>query len=449
MSIEFVKANRLYFYVTGVVDTTYILDFETLMEEHLYCNKLAEYLKKHSAELKWISEGASTVVAGSVTNYAPPKVSSFLSVDPSGLIDELHFEVSSKDCDSIRCEIEEARIHFYLFSSAVLEFKVRVPEEHWRDIEALSCIRYFLQRSSDPSKEFKRSLETIFGPSVARAKHELDKALKVTEPPLLESTVLDFTKIEDSVETQLLWSHATLIAIMPEDFDPCSKHYQDILLDVNPTGIHNFAIRQNLFAFVESGNSLICIPDVPDSRGRSPEQVAQEDWAYWVAVSQYTWKTVWDLDRGLYAILNLVTSHLARKRTESYGDVYAVNALINKLTLLLDTHKPRNMTSTYYSIDFLEKINKSWRTDEMTEAACGKMESLKDLIGQLDEIQATRREKRIEMFLSLLGVFTLGSMVLDFIGALAAGATLNDPTILFLAIGIPSVFVLIAYMLLR
>jgi hypothetical protein len=442
-------AERLYFYVTGVIDTTYILDFDTLLEEHEYCEKLTVYLTKNTQELDWRSEGATTVVAGSVDNYAPPRVSSFLSVDPSNLIDNRSFIVDLSECGEIRCEIEEMRIHFYLFSCAVLDFKVRVPEEYWDNIDALKCIRFCLQRSSVSGEQAHRCLEEIFEDAIQQAKVELNAGLAVTDPPLLDAPVLDFTRLEDSVDTQLMWTHATLIAVMPKDFSPDSKHYQDVLLDVNPTGIHNFAVRQNLFAFVESGDSLICIPDIPDERGRSPEQIAQEDWAYWIAISQYTWKTAWDLDRGLYAILNIVTSHLGKKRTESYGDVYAVNSLVNNLTLLLDTHKPRNMTSTYYSIAFIEKINESWRTDEMTEAAFSKMEALKDLIGQLDEIEAARRNKRIEMFLSLLGVFTLGSMVLDFIGALAAGATLSDPIILFLAIGIPSVFVMIAYFLLK
>ncbi|MEJ2252489.1 MAG: hypothetical protein P8Y97_22870, partial [Candidatus Lokiarchaeota archaeon] len=103
----------------------------------------------------------------------------------------------------------------------------------------------------------------------------------------------------------------------------------------------------------------------------------------------------------------------------------------------------------YYSIYFLEQISKAWRTSEILDAAEVKMSMLRDLISQLDEIEEARRSKRVELFLSLLGVFTLGSLVLDFIGALSFGGLVPDIFKLLLAMGIPIIFSIVAYRLLK
>jgi hypothetical protein len=236
---------------------------------------------------------------------------------------------------------------------------------------------------------------------------------------------------------------------MPEGFDPESQHYQNTLLGTSIEGVRNFSVIPNIFAFIESGDSLICIADVPETRNRTPEAVAFEDWVNWIGISQYTWKVAWELDRGLYIILNLVTSHLKHKRTEEYRDVYAVNALINHLKLFLDTHNPRNMTTTYYTIHFLEKISEEWRTGELLTSANEKMESLRELIAQLDEIEQSRRDRRTEMFLTFIGVFAFGSLILDFIGAMSFASEMSDFILAALTFGIPTIFLVVAYYLLR
>ncbi|MGY5881490.1 MAG: hypothetical protein RTV31_14660 [Candidatus Thorarchaeota archaeon] len=439
--------KRLYYYVTGVINTGYVLDFETIEQQDQYCQMLYDYIASNSKGMDWNSEGACTVIAGAVDNYSPPKVSSFISIDPTNQMDDVVVSIPINDSKTVDLRFEQIRIHFYLFNCAILHFVVKVPEEYWNDLEVLSRIRFFLQRHRNP--EFETDLEEMFSPAVGKALSEFEKAVEAVEPPILKTPFLDFVDIGEQLGTQMLWTHASLVAVMPEDYDTNSEHFQKTLLDTSPGGIQNFAVRSGIFAFVESGDSLICVPDKCDDRGRTPEEIAYEDWIYWLSISHYIWKTAYDLDNGLFVILNLVTSHLKHKRTELYTDVYAVNALVNSITLLLDTYKPRNMTQTYYCMAFLEKINENWRTDEMIEASYEKMQILRELIGQLDEIEASRRERRIEKFLTFLGVFALGSLVLDIIGALSFASSISDPVIFALATGIPAVFVVIAYYLLK
>ncbi|MFW9787822.1 MAG: hypothetical protein ACFFE2_09875 [Candidatus Thorarchaeota archaeon] len=440
-------AKRLYYYLTGVFNTGHVFDFETIEQQNRICQMLYDFLAENSKGLTWNFEGASTVIAGAVDNYSPPKVSSFLSIDPTNLIDDITVSIPIGESETVKLTFEQIRIHFFLFNCGLLQCVVKVPEEYWKNLEVLSRIRFFLQRHRNP--EFETDIEELFSPAIKRVTAEFERAVEVVKPPLLSTPFLDFVDVGEQLGTSILWTHATLVAIMKEEYDPESQHYQKTLLDTSSGGIQNFAVRSNIFAFVESGDSLICVPDKTDDRGRTPDEIAYEDWVYWLSISQYIWKTAYDLDNGLYVILNLVTSHLKHKRTKMYRDVYAVNALVNSITLLLDTYKPRNMTGTYYCMAFLEKINENWRTDEMIEASYEKMNSLRELIGQLDEIETSRREHRIEMFLTFLGVFALGSLVLDIIGALSFGPLIPDMTILLLAFGIPIIFLVIAYQLLK
>jgi hypothetical protein len=343
----------------------------------------------------------------------------------------------------------ELTFHMYEFNCALLSFTLTIPKELWQDIPRLSRVRYFLQRYAAEEEVFGTNLSQVMAPIVEEIREEFVKAAEAVAPPYLKTPFVDFASLSGHDEISIQWTHPTLVAVMPEGYDPEATHYQDTLLDVSPGGIQNFALQPGIFTFVEAGDSLVCIPDKKDDRKRAPEEIALEDWIYWLLMSQYAWKTAWELDRGLYILLNMVTSHLKHKRTERFRDVYAVNALINTIDLLMDTLQPRNMTSTYYSIAFLEKVNENWKTDEMSEAANRKMEALRQLIGQLDEIEQARRDLRLEMFLTFVGVFALGSLVLDFLGALSFASQIPDIAIMLLGIGIPSSFLLIAYHLLR
>lgn len=446
---ELPKAENLYFYGTGVFSPDYIFDFDTIAEEKRYRKLILKYLKENFPTFEWTAEGEGVLASGAVDNYSPPKVGSFLSVNITNKLESKNFNIKINDEKYLDCYIDGIRIDIYHFNCAILHFSLFIPEESWQDLEVLKRVRFFVQKHSHPLEEFGIDMESIFAPIISELLDIFKSLIIKIKPPILKTPFMDFTQLSEEISTKLFWTHSTIVAAMPEGFDPESHHFQEVLLNVNPAGIHNYSILPNIFAYVESGDSLICLPNIPDIRSRPPNIIANEDWIQWIAIHHYTWKTVWELDRGFYILLNVVTSHLKHKRTEKYRDVYAVNALINHIILVLDTHKPRNVTSTYYSMHFIEKISDAWRTGNILEAAKSKMEILRDLISQLDEIESSRRSKRVELFLTLLGVFTLGSMVLDFLGAMSFSNSIPDWVSLLLGISIPFGFSLIAYKLLK
>ncbi|MFX1556423.1 MAG: class I SAM-dependent methyltransferase [Promethearchaeota archaeon] len=446
---ELPKAEDLYFYGTGIYSPDYIFDFNTIAEEKKFRNLIFDYLNENFPKYNWNIKGEGVLASGTVDNYSPPKVGCFLSVNINQALLSKKFNIRINDKKYLDCHIDDAFIDIYHFNCAILHFILYIPNESWQDKEVLKRVRFFVQKHQHPIEEFGIDMESIFAPIITELNSIFTKVVKEIKPPVLKTPFLDFTQLSEEVPTKLFWTHSTIVAAMLEGFDPNTNHFQEILLNVNPKGIYNYSILPNIFAYVESGDSLICIPNVPDIRNRSPKVIIKEDWISWIAIQHYTWKTVWELDRGFYILLNVVTSHLKHKRAEQYRDVYAVNALINHIYLVLDTHKPRNVTSTYYSMDFIEKIRDAWRTDNILEAAISKMETLRDLISQLDEIENARRSKRLELFLTLLGVFTLGSLVLDFLGAMSFSDQVPYWISLFLGISIPFGFSLIAYKLLK
>ena len=446
-SKELPKADELYFYGTGVFSPDFIFDFDTIADEKKYRKKILDYLNTNYPKFEWAAKSEGLLASGSVDNYSPPKVGSFLSVNLTKYIPSKEINLRIDEKRYINCWIDDIYIDIYRFNCAIIHFMVYIPEETWQDLEIIKRLRFFIQKHKHPLKEFGIDLESIFAITISELNLIFKKVIKDVKPPILKTPFLDFTSLSEEIKTKLFWTHCTIVAIMPKGFDVVSHHFQDALLNLNPKGIYNYSITPNIFAYVESGDSLICLLNEADIQNRSPKTIVNEDWIPWIAIHHYTWKTVWELDRGFYLLLNVVTSHLKYKRAEQYRDVYAVNALINHLTLVLDTHKSRNLTSTYYSMYFIEQISEAWRTNEILEAALSKMEVLKDLIGQLDEIEAARRSRRLELFLTLIGIFALGSLVLDFLGAISF--KFPDWLTLLLGLGIPFGFSIIAYRLLK
>jgi ubiquinone/menaquinone biosynthesis C-methylase UbiE len=447
ISRDLPKPDELYFYGTGVFSPDFIFDFDTIADEKKYRKLILDYLKKDYPKFEWSAEGEGLLASGAVDNYSPPKVGCFLSVNLTNYVHSKEFNIRIDEEKYLNCWIDGIRIDIYRFNCAILHFMVYIPEEEWQDKEVIRRMRFFIQRHQHSLEEFGIDFESIFAITISELNLIFKKVIKDVKPPILKTPFLDFTSLSEEIKTKLFWTHCTIVAVMPKDFDINSNHFQGVLLNLNPKGIYNYSIFPNIFAYVESGDSLICLHNVVDIQNRTPKTIVNEDWIPWIAIHHYTWKTVWELDRGFYILLNVVTSHLKYKRTQQYRDVYAVNALINHINLVLDTHKSRNLTSTYYSMYFIEQISEAWRTGEILEAALSKMEVLKDLISQLDEIEASRRSKRVELFLTLLGVFTLGSLVLDFLGAISFN--FPDWLTLSLGIGIPFLFSIVAYRILK
>jgi hypothetical protein len=438
----------LYFYVTGAFSTDFIFDFETIAVENEHKLKIYKYISENYHKLQVLRPSAS-LVSGMVDNFSSPKVSSFLSLNITDTFPSNEILVKINEETTVICEMQDIFVDIYNFNCGILRFILKIPQEYKSNMEILKKIRFFIQRHENP--EFKVDMEDTFSKKIEEIKKTLKEAVENVDAPLLKTPFLDFTDINEEIKTQLFWSHATLVVLTERNYNPeeISKRFHQVLLNNNPDGIKNFSLSPNIFAFVESGDSLICLSDVKDELGRDIKDIIFEDWIQWIAIHHYTWKLSWELDRGFFIILNLVVSHLKNKRTSKYKDVNAVSALINHIRLIIDTHKPRNMTSTYYSIYFMEQISKSWRTDEILEGAQEKMDRLRDLIKQLDELETERRSRRVDLFLNLIGIFALGSLVLDFIQSLDATETLSDTIIFSLALGVPVIFAIFMYLLLK
>jgi hypothetical protein len=440
---------RLYFQGNAVFDTGFIFDFETQRREAHHVGQMLDHLHDSHPNFQWSGEGVSFEIGGSVDNFSPPKVRGMVSVDVSEAIERKVFPLRIDDHHTIECRISNVRADIYLFNVGVMQFRIDVPAETWTDLDTLRRVRKFIQQHNHPPEDFGLNVESLLGPSVGQIRRALTEAAHATRAPLLDTPYLNFMMVLGGFETEIRWTHATLVALMPEPFDPNGEHFKPVLLNVNPDGIQNFASREDHFAFVESGDSLVCLPAV-EAGGRSPEQIAYEDWVQWIALHQYTWKMAWELDRGMYAVLNAVTSELKNKRASGlYRDVHALTALLNYIWLLLDTHVPHNMTLVYHSIHFLRRISQSWLTDVILQGAHEKMATLRELIAQLDEMEQIRRARALEFFLTIVGVFSLGSLVLDFLGAMSFAAGLTDLQVGGVVVGILAVFMALAYRLSR
>jgi hypothetical protein len=440
------RAQQVYFLGNAVFDTGFIFEFATQWREAQTVERMLGFLRGKYPDLAWSGRGASYQLGGSVDNYtAPPKVGSVVSADVSETFSPRSFALRLPGGRSIDCRLSDIRANFYLFNAGVLRFRLDVPADTWNDAETLRQVRTFIQKHDHPVDRFGLSLESLFGPTIRRARAAFAEAVQASNAPLLDTPFLEYMMVLGGFETELRWAHSTLVALMPQPFDPASEHFQSTLLNVDPAGIRNFASRESHFAFVESGDSLVCVPAV-EVDGRSPEQIADEDWVQWIAIHQYTWKIAWELDRGMYGVLHAATAELKQPRAKSpYRDVPALNALLNYIWLLLDTHEPHNMTLVYHDIEFLRHINRSWLTGDLLKAAREKMAALRDLIEQLDDLEEHRRARALEFFLTIVGVFSLGSLALDYLGAMSFGKSMTDLELTGVMVGVLAVFMALAY----
>ena len=103
------------------------------------------------------------------------------------------------------------------------------------------------------------------------------------------------------------------------------------------------------------------------------------------------------------------------------------------------------MTLVYHDVHFLRRISESWLTDHILKAAHEKMAALRDLPEQLDELEVNRHARRLEFFLMIVAVFSLGNLVLDLLGATSFGDGLGDVEVIGIVVGILALFMPMAY----
>lgn len=439
------EPKELYFYGFVIFDSGNIFDFSNVAEEVQFANEMVQSLQASAPEFEWFCEGVSFTQSSTIEMYSPPNISSFLGAKCDNYPLQKKIDLIINDALTVPLIIDEMTSYFYIFNTGVIRYRLRVPEAYWQDLTVLRAVRQFMV---SPVAHMPITISQVFNPLVKKLRHALQLAVEKSQPPQFQTPFFDFISLMGSSD-EARWTHSTCVAIMPADFRPESSHFKPVLLDVDPQGIRNFAQFENHFAFVEAADSLICVPD-KIINGKDAKTQVWENWVRYIRLHQYTWKMAWELERGLYAILNQVTHNLKHKQIQhSAGDSFELNALLNYVRLTLDAHKPRNVSSTYHTIHFLEGIATTWKTNEIIADMNDKMADLKEIVQQLDQLASGLRAKSMERFLIFVGVFGLGSLALDYMKSMSFGTALGDFSMTFFMVFLIVTFSYIGFRLMK
>lgn len=430
----------LYFHVSGVMPSGFILQFSGQQDETEYAQRLADYLQRRKPAFNWNMGGAVHQITTLVDNFSPARIDSFLFAQPAHA-EQAHenVDVYMRDGRCIPVHLELMVVSFYTFNSAVFHGKATIPKEYWGDIEVLRRVRYFLQKNNATIDGYNTDLEAIYAGMFRQIQAAVLEAVEAIKPPVVKSQFLDLTTIDSTTEYAISWSHATLMLLSTkQSIKQMVEGYGPVLIRNIPGGLRNYSISDNEYVYVESGNSIVI---KPMNFGDDIEQVQQHlfaDWLFWIGTEHYTWKVVWELDRILYVVLTTVTSHLRQKLDSPYQDIYELNGLLNYIQLLLDVLTPRNLTSNFSKIHFLEQVHIAWQTNDMRAAAEKKMEQLALVVGQLNEIKSKRQSKRLELLLTGLSIISLGTLISNLLRLSSSTANWPDWALFTLAIGLPA-----------
>lgn len=433
--------DSLYFHVSGPMPTNLILQFDGQQDEEHFAGLMAEFLQERKPSFSWFKGGAVHILTTLVDNFAPARIDSFLFARPASA-EEAHrdVEIFMPDGRCIRIHLELMVVSYYTFNAAIFHIKATIPREFWHDKAILKHVRRFLQLINARSEGYNTDLEQVYGDIFARMNKAVNEAIDKLKPPVMKSHFLDLNLVHSSTEFTLGWSHATLILLT-------SRHttqeavdiYKDVLIGNAPGGLRDYTLTEDEFVYVESGDSIVVKPVFPEDNLKEVEQRLYADWLFWLGTEHYTWKVVWEIDRVLYVVLTTVTSHLRQKLDSPYQDIYELNGLLNYIRLLLDVLSPRNLTSNYRKIHFLEEVNMAWQTNDMRTAAEKKMDQLAVVVEQLNEIKAKRQRKRLEIILTGLSVISLGTLISNLMRLGTFTANWTDWQLLAVALGLPAV----------
>ncbi len=438
--------DSLYFHVSGILPTNFILQFAGQADEEKHSQLLAAYLQERKPTFNWFQGGSVHVMTTLVDNFSPARIDSFLFARPADHDQtHKHTEILMPDGRCIPLHLELLVVSYYTFNSAVFHIKARIPADYWQDEPVLKRVRFFLQKTNATIDGYKTDLETLYGGTFNRLNNAVNEAIDVIKPPTVSSTFFDLTLVDNSTDYVLGWSHATLVLISSRYSRQEMVHqYEHVLIRHIPGGIRDYSVSEDAFIYVESGDSLLVKPIEPYEDPKIVEEQLYSEWMFWLATEHYTWKVVWEIDRVLYVILTTVTSHLRQKLDSPYQDIYELNGLLNYIKLLLDVLTPRNLTSNFSKIHFLEEVNTAWQTDAMQAAAEKKMEQLSVVVTQLNEIRAKRQSKRVELLLISLSIISSGTLISNILRATSFDDDWSDPLILAVVIGFPALLTIIA-----
>lgn len=420
------KADQLYFHGYIVADSGFIFDFDNIIEEANYADCLKDYLQEKYSAFQWKSKRGAADVSETINTFAPPAVTSFLRVKLDNYFSGSNqFELKYDNETNIAIEFNDIHASYFPFNTMIISFRVYIPEQYWTNIDVLRFIRDFITSYNAPNSYFGLNLEGIFNPVVAECKQMLAEAVPVAKVPELKTPYLDLKMLIDKSKI-ISWTHAVLVALMPEPFEPDSPHFQSYLLNNTAAGIRNFTLYHGDFAYVENSDSLICVPST-DQKGHDVNEQVYLRYLQWIRLHQYSWKMTWEIDRGLYSVLNKLSLELKYRRSQiTPEDIYTVNTLINYIKLSLELHRPRNISSGLYTQYFLECIAEAWQTDNIIEDMDVKMKDLQSLVGQLNQLKSDKRARYSQKFLASIGVFGLGTMLISYLNTVSFGEGISD-----------------------
>ena len=118
-----------------------------------------------------------------------------------------------------------------------------------------------------------------------------------------------------------------------------------VLTNNNPNDVRNcVSSRPNTFAFVDSGNSLVCVAS-------DLGHVEAYSWVRLIEMRNHVYKVVWDLDHVLYRALNEIAHDASgssmRRLATLEKTINELRWLSVHLELMLDGFEPRHVTTDF------------------------------------------------------------------------------------------------------
>jgi hypothetical protein len=446
MMQECVAPNMVYFYCHGPFDTGIMLPTVTsrrLADRALEdASKTAKNLTQCTG-LSWEPEGDTNIATGEAAGaYGLPNALGFLRVDILSLLGDHELcipRTSGPDGDALRCTIDTATLYIHRFRTGILSFRVCLPCELWLDLEALQTIRLFLQR--------RANVDPIFGALIVGLNRRLRTELAGIQALEFSSELLDFAPITSERST-LYWTHAIVVALAPaEQVMGTANYLGRVLTNNNPNDVRNcVSSRPNTFAFVDSGNSLVCVAS-------DLGHVEAYSWVRLIEMRNHVYKVVWDLDHVLYRALNEIAHDASgssmRRLATLEKTINELRWLSVHLELMLDGFEPRHVTTDFGRMHFIDCIDEHWRLNELVDDVSKKFKLLEEASRHvLDSLQKLR-QSRINFVLTVITLLTVISVVADGLGVIDLERKIGPSIRLGLLIGIPLLFAMICVLLVK
>lgn len=441
------KTHNIYFKIMCVFNTGYFIDFKSSEEEENYKQKFLRFLNGGEYKNQWTSRGVSFEFPENLGAMTPPLANSFVTI----IKDEETFEKKVKivfdNFGEIEVIIRNMKVDFYLFNTGIITFNVEIPKQLWFDLNILKELRALFQSPRLSIGNMSEDLYLIIEKEIKNNLAQFTAACISLNPSQIETPYLATNGNRNKSNSNIIWSHSILIVIT-SSLNEAIDFYKKVLLGTNPEGICNFSTIKKVFAFVEYGDSLFCFESEVHSLLET-EQLFNKNWMPLLLMQEYLWKILWQINLRFHQITRVVVYNLRNEEKSLFKDVGKLSSLTNQIILMVDSLAPQNVSFVQSSIHFLAKVNESWETNLIKDSVFNKMQRLRELISQVDEIERKKRLKKLDLFLASVSIFALGSLVLDYIAAMSFKNQIGDISITSIVFTFIFIFLFIMYLLFR